>query len=455
MADPRNDEQSSLREPRNHGLRAGGRRPQVEAAAHGEQGHVREGPGGERGAAGRARPAKAEVGVAELRSPRPERAQRAGRESRERGLLEREARRGGRVGRPREGAVAADGRGVERRAEVDRRLLVAAVVQVGEPCKRLRAAPERASDDGRQLGGEARVEVGVDHHREELEAVDADLLLRAVRLADRDSKRLRREAVRERRHVAGEVGGRGAAASVRAERRERRRHGAQNVRAERVRQLRRQNGVEEQALDVVRMRERVRQRELRAVGDAVESDLVVAERLADRVEVLCVIGRRVEVALRAEGCGACGRRCALGVRRVRELERRAVEQSRRAGAAVVVGDERVPGEEVAVERDVRRRPEIEHVRRALAGTAREEEHDAAADSRVRHHLDVEGHRPRHDAAPVERHDDLRADHGCVRPARRLRARRNAGEAVEASTRVEPREQRRRDARRPRNRIGRR
>src|SRR6185437_4371576 len=113
------------------------------------------------------------------------------------------------------------------------------------------------------------------------------------------------------------------------------------------------NGVEEEALDVTRVRKRIRQRKLRAIRDAVESDLVVAERLPDGVEVLGVVGGRVEVALRSERCAARRRRLLFAVRRVRALQGGAVEQTRVAGAAVVVGDERVPGEEVAVERDVR------------------------------------------------------------------------------------------------------
>ena len=92
-------------------------------------------------------------------------------------------------------------------------------------------------DRSRQLGGEARVEVGVDDDRDELEAIDPDLLLRAVRLGDCDLDRLRREPIGDSRQLAGEVLGCGAAASVRAKSCKCRRHGTQNIRAERIRQL--------------------------------------------------------------------------------------------------------------------------------------------------------------------------------------------------------------------------
>ena len=78
----------------------------------------------------------------------------------------------------------------------------------------------------------------------------------------------------------------------------------QDVRAERVGKLRRQHRVEQEPLDVVGMRERVGQRELRPVRHPEEPDLVDAERLPDGLEILGVIVRAVEVPLRAERVGA-------------------------------------------------------------------------------------------------------------------------------------------------------
>ena len=203
---------------------------------------------------------------------------------------------------------------------------------------------------------------------------------------------------------------------------------------------------------MVRVRERVRQCELRAVGHAVEPDLGEAERLPDGVQVLGVVGCRVEVSLGAEPRAARRRGVALGVRRVRDLKRGAVEQTGVAGAAVVVGDERVPGKEVVVERDVRRGVETEHVGRALSGTAGDEEHHAAVDSLARDHLDMKGHRARHDAGAVERHDHLRANHARVLAAWALCLRGRRQRADEGA-RVERGERRQGDGRRPGRRGG--
>jgi len=46
------------------------------------------------------------------------------------------------------------------------------------------------------------------------------------------------------------------------------------------------------------------------------------------------------------------------------------------------------------------------VRRALAGTAGDQEDRAAVDADAGHDLDVQRHRARHDAFPVEWYDDV-------------------------------------------------
>ena len=100
-----------------------------------------------------------------------------------------------------------------------------------------------------------------------------------------------------------------------------------------------------------RVRERIRHRQLGPVRDAVQRDLVEPERLADGLEVLGVLGRAVEGARRADlpAQAAAAARCWSAVSA--SLHRGAVEQPRLAGAAVVVGDERVAGEEEAEEAD--------------------------------------------------------------------------------------------------------
>src|SRR5439155_25270961 len=85
------------------------------------------------------------------------------------------------------------------------------------------------------------------------------------------------------------------------------------------------------------------------------------------------------------------------------LEVRAVEQARVAGAAVVVGGERVAGEEEGVELDGRGVTEAEDVGRSLAGPTRDQEDRAARRAGRRQDLDVERDGARHHAGAVERH----------------------------------------------------
>ena len=289
-------------------------------------------------------------------------------------LIERGPVRDRRVRLPRERAVPADRGGVEGGAQLHGRRGRAAVVDVGQAEERLRVPDAGRVQDRGQLRGQPGVEVGVQDHREETEAVEALRRRRPGRLEHLPLERLRCELVRDHRDVGGEVRRRRSAAAVGAERGQRRRERPQDVGAERVRQLGRKDGIEQQPLDVGGVRERVGHRQLRPVRDAEERDLVDSERCPDGLEVLRVLGRAVELARRADDVRADGCRGALLVRGERHLERGAVEEPRLAGAAVVVGDERVPREEELEERGGRRRAEAEDVRRPLARAARDQEH---------------------------------------------------------------------------------
>ena len=88
-----------------------------------------------------------------------------------------------------------------------------------------------------------------------------------------------------------------------------------------------------------------------------------------------------------------------------------------ARAAVVVGDDRVVRKEEVVEGDAVGSSEVEDVGRALTRPAGDEEHRSERHAGRREHLDMEGDRPRHGAAPVERHDHRRAEQARRRPAR--------------------------------------
>ena len=119
----------------------------------------------------------------------------------------------------------------------------------------------------------------------------------------------------------------------------------------------------------------------------------------------------------------------LGDRRGRGLQAGAVEQAGLAGAAIVVGDERVAREQALVERDAGGRAEVERLRRALARAAGDQEHRAARRAEGGHLFDVQRDGARNDAGRVERHVDFGAQH-----LRTGRAGRGCGVGVSASAR---------------------
>src|SRR6266508_4218488 len=97
------------------------------------------------------------------------------------------------------------------------------------------------------------------------------------------------------------------------------------------------------------MRPRVRESELRAVGDAPDPDPVEAERLPNGLEVLGVIGRAVEASPRAHClCARCNE-LRDAIRGDGALQRRTAENPGGAGAAAVERNERVPREQESIE----------------------------------------------------------------------------------------------------------
>ena len=291
VADAGDDEQLPLREARDDRHRVRGRRAHVEAAADREH--------RARSAAAPARAARRPTGSASRGRSRRCRAApptaRTGRSEpagapRAPTARARRASRDRRVGRPRERAVPADGRGVERRAEVDRRLPGSLELsQVGEAGERLRVALARAActTAGSSAASPGLRSASITTERTSSPSTCTGFFapfgsvtapcsgFAASWFASATTSPA--EVVRRRLQPPSEQ----KAASVPGIDRS-------DVRAERVRQLRRQHRVEQQALDVIGMRERVGQRELRPVRDAVERDLVDAERLADGVEILRV-----------------------------------------------------------------------------------------------------------------------------------------------------------------------
>ena len=264
---------------------------------------------------------------------------------------------------------------------------------------------------GGKLGCQPGVQIRIDGHEQQRVSVDGLDLPRAVRLQDLDLDRLGGQLVRDVDDVAGEVGCRRRAEPTGAVRGQRGRQGSQHVRVIGVGKLRRDDRVEQQPLHVVRVGERVRHRQLGAVGRAPEGHLVGTERQPHRLEVLGGLVRAVEVARCPDAGCARGNLLAfdVDVERRRALESRAPQHARVARAAVVVCDERVAREEVAVERGIGRRAEPEDVCGALTGAAGDEEDRPACDPERGQGLDVERDRARHDARAVERDDDSGAE----------------------------------------------
>ena len=118
------------------------------------------------------------------------------------------------------------------------------VVKPREPEQRLGVPAPRRVDRGRELRGDAGIEVGVEHRREQLDPVDPLRHGPAVELQHLAGDRLRGVGVGERGDVGGEVGRRRAASRVGAEGVQLGRHLAEDVRAVGIRQLRRQHLVE-------------------------------------------------------------------------------------------------------------------------------------------------------------------------------------------------------------------
>ena len=196
----------------------------------------------------------------------------------------------------------------------------------------------------RQLGGQARVEVGVEHGAaQEVEAGGPHGSRPAPRLRHFARDRMGGHPVRELDDLADEVRRRSLTQPARAQRRESLRNLLEVVAREGVAARRVGHRVEEQPLDVARISERVRDRELRSVRHTPERDLVDAERPAHRIDVVDVVAGGVEGT-----AGADLRRAFRDERllplRLRErigLELGTAKEAGASGPARVEGDQRV------------------------------------------------------------------------------------------------------------------
>ena len=173
---------------------------------------------------------------------------------------------------------------------------------------------------------------------------------------------------------------------------------------------------------MVGMGERVGERELRAVRDAVERRSCRRRAPAARPRGPPRARRCCRSRAAARAAPRTRRPPPARCRRRGALQRGAVEHPGRARAAVVVGDERVAGEEAAVQRRrAARVTEAVDVGRALARPARDQEDHAARNALRGQFLDVQRDRARHDPGAIERDGKVGAEH-----AGRLAAGREGG-----------------------------
>ena len=189
----------------------------------------------------------------------------------------------------------------------------------------------------RQVRAQERRQVAADEDVEDRVGPEPDVVDRAVGSDDTRVDTVRVEPRDDRRQVGHRVVRDSGAGLSGAELREhpgdrRERRGAVDVGP-----VRRHRRVEDQTGNVGRVLLRIAQRDLRPVGRAVEDQLVVAERLPDRLDVGDRVIALVQTARRAElrPAGADERR--LEDVRIRELG--TAERTRRSGPTLVEDDQ--------------------------------------------------------------------------------------------------------------------
>ena len=274
---------------------------------------------------------------------------------------------------PRQRGVLAHRR-VARRRELARRRAQGVGVRHAQQAQQQRrvAVVERGADRHRERGADRGVVVRVVHQVGERDRRHgpAPALAAGACTSCRAAATRRSRATSAVRSAAGS--GVRPAQRVRAQRAQRRRHRAEAGEPERVGVVGVDGRVEDQPRDAVRVRPRVGQRELGAVGDPEQRQLLHAGRLPDRLHVLDAVGGRVEGAPRAERARALLPRARRPQPRI-ALERAAAEQPAAPRAALVEAEH----VEVADQpRDGQQHVDhLEHAR--AAGPAREVHHRPA------------------------------------------------------------------------------
>ena len=282
-----------------------------------------------------------------------------------------------------------------------------------EPQQRSGFATQGGLHGGRQQGAQGRVQVAGLEDPEQPRFAERVAVAASGAVVDVTLQRVLAQAGVELRDVAERIGGDVSAGSAGAELAEHLAQGLEGREFEGFRSFGRDDGVEHQRFDVLGVAFGVLERDLGAVGGAVEHELLVAERFAEGLDVLHRFLRRERPARWSELLGAffeepAGRAVGRVRERRRVVERLAAQRVRAAGAALVVDDQ------VAV---VERRgdPFGQLAREwigGLAGSAGEREHGARALRRsALEPLDVERDRAGRRAATVERDWHGRAREG--------------------------------------------
>ena len=183
--------------------------------------------------------------------------------------------------------------------------------------------------------------------------VGAPLAVRVVVVAAQRAARV--DAPHERGHVGDRVLGRVATRAVGALLGQHARQVAVGVEQEGVGAVGADDRVEDQPVDVLGEGARVLQRDVGAVGDAHERDLVRAERLAQGVDVEHRVGGRVEGAPRPDAGRAVGDRLGRDrVQRAQPLQVGALQDARLPRPALVEHREAVAAQG-GIQRDRERR----------------------------------------------------------------------------------------------------
>ena len=255
------------------------------------------------------------------------------------------ALRGGRVAIPGEGGLLA-ARGGEERIGVG---VVEGALQacVGDPGQPLGAqqqaqqrpfvVPDRAAHGAGQLGAQRRVEVAGEQDVEHAVLVETHLQRATAGRVHRSAERLAPHLVHEVEQVVADARRDAGAGAAGAHLAERARHGLEGRDVQDVGALGRNDRVQHERLDVRRVLGGVVERDLGAVGDAEEDELLIPGLDAQGLDVVDRVRRAVEAAGSAQLVGA-GRR-GVDDRGDPAVEGRAAEPARAAGAALVVDEQ--------------------------------------------------------------------------------------------------------------------